>query len=378
MNASGQDGKRSIRTIVLLMLLAFFLYRIDLFYSLLMNLIGIMMAFFVGLIMALIINIPMTFLEKRLSFLWKGALLGRLKRGICLTLSVVLVISLIVLFFVVIIPEVAVVAETLIGLVPSALNQLEEWLLEYNISLRQLVGIEQTSESTVRDFAQRAINFLLGGISQSSMVVFNAAQMVINVAVGLVFSIYLLYSKERIKGQVGAVIMAYLPDKYDSRFARVFDMLIETYSRFIGGQVLQSLVSAGLVWIFMEIFNFPYAVFVALITFLCAFIPIFGPYIGGALSALMIVTVSPDQTLWFLLMYFIVQQLEANFIYPRILSNAIDMPSIWVLVAVTLGGGIMGIAGMLFLIPLFAVIYRLLAEDTKRRNGTRGVVNSHV
>ncbi|MEZ7873131.1 MAG: AI-2E family transporter, partial [Eubacteriales bacterium] len=355
--------------IILLMLFAFFLFRIDLFYNMLLNLIGIMMAFIVGLMMALLINLPMRFLEQHLGFLWRSPLMRRMKRGICLTASVLLVMSMITLFLVVIIPEIAVVAETLIGRVPAAIDQLEKWLLEYDTSLLQLAGIGEPSESNIRDFAQRAGNFLLGGITQSSTVVFSAAQMVINLVVGLVFSIYLLYSKERIRGQVEALISAYLPEKHSKGTSRVISLLVGTYSRFLGGQMIQAFVSAGLVWLFMEILGFPYALFVALITFLCAFIPIFGPYIAGALSALMIVTAAPSQTLWFLLMYFLVQQFESSLIYPRILSNAIDMPSIWVLVAVTLGGGIMGVAGMLFLIPLFAVIYRLLAEDTRRRNG---------
>lgn len=371
MDANGQDDRRRIRNIMLLMLFAFFLYRIDLFYSLLMNLIGIMMAFIVGLLMALMINLPMRFLEHHLKFLWKVPLLGRFRRGICLTASVLLVLSLIALFFIVIIPEIAVIADTLISRVPAAIEQLETWLLEYNTSLRQLVGFEEANELNIREFAQRAGNFLLGGITQSSTVVFSAAQMIINLAVGLVFSIYLLYSKERIRGQADALISAYLPKNHSKAIRRVVSILIDTYSRFLGGQMIQALVSAGLVWGCMEVFGFPYAVFVAFITYLCAFIPIFGPYIAAALSALMIVTAAPEQTLWFLLMYLAVQQLESSLIYPRILSNAIDMPSIWVLVAVTLGGGIMGIAGMLFLIPLFAVIYHLLAEDTKRRNGIR-------
>ncbi len=369
MDASGLGGKRRIRTIVLLMLFAFFLFRIDLFFNLLLNLIGIMMAFIVGLMMALLINLPMRFMEQHLSFLWRSPLLGRLKRGICLTASVLLVLTMITLFLVVIIPEVTVVAETLIGRVPAAIDQLEKWLLEYDTSMLQLAGIGEPSESNIRDFAQRAGNFLMGGITQSSTVVFSAAQMVINLVVGLVFSIYFLYSKERIRGQVEALISAYLPEKHSKGTSRLISLLVSTYSRFLGGQMIQAFVSAGLVWIFMEIFSLPYALFVALITFLCAFIPIFGPYIAGALSAMMIVSAAPNQTLWFLLMYFLVQQVESSLIYPRILSNAIDMPSIWVLVAVTLGGGIMGIAGMLFLIPLFAVIYRLLAEDTRRRNG---------
>lgn len=378
MDTKSQSGKKNIRNTMLLMLFAFFLYRIDLFYHLLLSLIGIMMTFIVGLLMALFINLPMRFMEKRFTWLWQLPLLSKYRRGICLGVSVVLMVSVLSLFLVVIVPEAIEVAETLIRRVPEAIDRLDQLLEKYGISLRQLVGITQTSESTIRDFSQRAGSFLLAGLSQSSTVVFSAAQIVVNLLVGLVFAIYLLYSKERIRGQGAALISAYLPPRHGLAVGRVLDMLVSTYSRFLGGQVIQALVSSGLVWAFMEIFRFPYGVFIALLTFLCAFIPIFGPYIAGSLSALMILTAAPEKTLSFLLVYLVIQQLEASLIYTRILSNAIDMPSIWVLVAVTLGGGIMGVAGMLFLIPLFAVIYRLLAEDTRRRNSKAQGETLHV
>jgi predicted PurR-regulated permease PerM len=129
-----------------------------------------------------------------------------------------------------------------------------------------------------------------------------------------------------------------------------------------------------MIWLTMLIIGFPYAVLVALVTFICAFIPIFGPFISGALGTLLVYTASPDQALWFLLVYFIIQQLEGSLIYPRIVSNAIDIPSIWVLVAVTLGGGVMGIAGMLLFIPLVAIVYRLLARSADERNLSRQLV----
>ncbi len=368
MDGKEQRGGKNIRTIVLLMLLAFFLYRIDLFYNLLKSLIGIMMTFIIGLLMALLINQPMRCMEQRFTLLWKSPILRKYRRGVCLAISVVLVIAVLSLVFVVIVPETVVVLDTLIRRIPEAFERLDQWLADYSISLRQLLGMADSSESSIRDFTQRAGSFLLAGLTQSSNVVFSAAQLVINSLVGLVFAIYLLYSKERIRGQGTALITAYLPPRHGVTVQKVLGLLISTYSRFLTGQVLQAIISASLIWVCMKLFRFPFEMFVALITFLCAFIPIFGPYIAAVLSALMILSAAPDKTLYFLLMYLVVQQMESSFIYPRILSNAIDMPSVWVLVAVTLGGGIMGIAGMLFLIPLFAVIYRLLAEDTKRRN----------
>lgn len=366
-NMKWSQRSKRFQSIVLLMLFAFFLYRIDLFYGLLTSFLGIVSAFIFGLLLALIINLPLRFLERSLRFLDRYPIWLRIRRAVCLTLSVVFVLAVVVLILVVIIPEVVVAVETLIRRIPDVLTQLEEWLTGYNTNLRQLLGVKGTDETSIRDFVERAGNFMLGGLTYSSSVVFTAAQLVINLVVGLVFAIYLLFSKERIRGQIRTLLTAYLSEKNSRGAIRVVTMTIDTYSRFLGGQVLQSLVSAALIWVFMLLFGFPYPVLVALITFICAFIPIFGPYIAGLLGAVLVFTVSPGQAPWFLLMYFIVQQLEGSLIYPRILSNAIDIPSIWVLVAVTVGGGIMGIAGMLLFIPLFAVIYRLLAEDARRR-----------
>src|SRR5690606_18059332 len=133
-------------------------------------------------------------------------------------------------------------------------------------------------------------------------------------------------------------------------------------SNFLSGQLLQAFISSLMTVAVLMIFGFPYAVLIGLITFVAAFIPVFGPFISGLLGMLLILTVDPGRTLWFLLAFFTVQQVAGSVIYPRIMSNAIDMPSIWVLVAVTLGGGIMGIPGMLLFIPLTAVTYHLIAE----------------
>ncbi len=367
----GSKNKRT-RSIVVLMLFGFFLFRIDLFYSLIMRFFTIISAFIVGGLTAMVINLPMRFLERRLRFLDRRSL-RRAKRAICLTLVVLFVLAVIVLLLVVIIPEVVVAVERLIGRIPELLKQLEDWLATYNTNIRSILGIGGTDESSIRDLFQRASNFLLGGINYSSTVVMSAAQMVINVFVGLVFAVYLLYSKERIKGQLSRLITAYIPAKHSKRLLGIVQMSITTYSNFIAGQCLQSLLSALLIWLTMLIIGFPYAVLVALVTFICAFIPIFGPYVSGALGTLLVYTAAPDQALWFLLVYFLVQQLEGSLIYPRIVSNAIDIPSIWVLVAVTLGGGVMGIAGMLLFIPLVAIVYRLLARATDERNISRRV-----
>ena len=368
-----QGRKQRIRTIVGLIFLAFFLYRIDLFYGLLTSFLGIITAFIVGLLIALLINIPLQAMERVLPFPETHPVFGKVRRAVCLGISVLLVAALIAFLALVIIPEVVTAVERLIARLPDLIAQLEQWLLGYQINLRQLIGLGPTDEATVRDAVDRINSFLIGGISYGSNMVVSAAQVLINLIIGFIFAIYLLYSKERIKGQIKSVLDAFLPAKHAKNIQRVLSMTIHSYSRFLGGQVLQALVSALIIWLVMLVLGLPYAVLIALITIVCAFIPIFGPYIAGVLGTLLVFTAEPDRALWFLLIYLVTQQLEGSLIYPRILSNAVDIPSIWVLVAVTVGGGIMGIAGMLLFVPLAAVGYRLLGDATKRRMALKEV-----
>jgi predicted PurR-regulated permease PerM len=227
----GLKNKR-MRSIVILMLFGFFLFRIDLFYGLLTRFFAIISAFIVGGLMAMVINLPMRFLERHLRFLDHRPIKWA-KRAFCLTLAALFVLSVIVLLLVVIIPEVVVAVERLISRIPDLLKQLEDWLATYNTNISSILGVGGTDESSIRDLFQRASNFLLGGINYSSTVVMSAAQMVINVFVGLVFAIYLLYSKERIKGQLSRLITAYIPIRHSKRFLGIVQMSITTYSNFI-------------------------------------------------------------------------------------------------------------------------------------------------
>lgn len=368
MQRNWQGPEKRYKRIALLMLFGFFLYRIDLFFGLLTRFFGIIAAFIFGLLMALLINMPMQFLERQLRFLDHRHSGFHVKRTIALTISVVVVLAVLIVLGLVILPEVVATIERLARLIPGLLRDLEQWLTQWNTDISQVLGTQQMDVNSIQNAMNRVYSFLLGGLSFSSTVVFSAAQYIVNFVVGLVFAIYLLYSKERIKGQVRRVLEAYLPQKQSQSVQHVLSLTIESYSKFLGGQVVQAVVSSLAVWLVMLVFGFPHALLISLTTFVCAFIPIFGPYIAGLVGLLLVLTTAPQHALWFLLVYLVVQQLESSLVYPRILSNAIDIPSIWVLVAVTVGGGIMGIAGMLLFVPLAAVAYRLLRESTDRRH----------
>ena len=364
-------NRKNLGLIIGLMLFAFVLYRFDSVIRLLQTLLTIISPFIIGAVLALLINLPMGLIERNMTVLDRKPLLLRVKRGISLTLSLLLVLTVVALLLVFIIPEVMVAVEKLIRAVPVILKELQDWLSSSNMQIRSSLGLVEADESGVRDLFQRAYQFLIGGLSSTSGMVISAAQFVLNLAIGLVFAIYLLFSKERIKNQLSRLLTASLPARADAFVQRVLQMLVEAYSNFIAGQLLLSLLSSAFTIGVLLLLGIPYAVLIGLITFVASFIPVFGPYISGLLGVLLIFTSDPKQVGWFLLAFFLVQQLVGSVIYPRIMAGAIAIPSIWVLVAVTLGGGMFGIAGMLLFIPLVAVVYRLLVEFVKGREQKR-------
>ena len=373
-----QDRKRWLPLAIGLMLLAFALYRFDAIITLFKTLLSILTPFIMGLFMALLINLPLRLLERVIILPVTRPALQKMRRAITLSLSVLIVGVVIALLLIVIIPEVSGAVERLIRVIPGLLKDLELWLTERNANVRQTLGLAETNEGEVRDIFQRAYQFLVGGLSYSSGVVISAAGFLVNLVVGLVFAIYLLFSKEVIQNQFSRLLRSLLPPRVSRRALEISRMLIRAYTNFLGGQLLQAFISSVLTTLVLIIFGFPYAVLIGLITFVSALIPVFGPFISGVLGMLLVLTVSPSQTLWFLLAFFIVQQLSGSVIYPRIMSNAIDIPSIWVLVAVTLGGGIMGIPGMLLFIPLTAVAFHLVSEYVSKKEQAARGAEQHI
>jgi len=373
-----QDRKRWLPLAIGLMLLAFALYRFDAIITLFKTLLSILTPFIMGLFMALLINLPLRLLERVIILPVTRPALQKMRRAITLSLSVLIVGVVIALLLIVIIPEVSGAVERLIRVIPGLLKDLELWLTERNANVRQTLGLVETNEGEVRDIFQRAYQFLVGGLSYSSGVVISAAGFLVNLVVGLVFAIYLLFSKEVIQNQFSRLLRSLLPPRVSRRALEVSRMLIRAYTNFLGGQLLQAFISSVLTTLVLIVFGFPYAVLIGLITFVSALIPVFGPFISGVLGMLLVLTVSPSQTLWFLLAFFIVQQLSGSVIYPRIMSNAIDIPSIWVLVAVTLGGGIMGIPGMLLFIPLTAVAFHLVSEYVSKKEQAARGAEQHI
>ena len=219
----------------------------------------------------------------------------------------------------------------------------------------------------------------IGGILNSTIsVVGSVVGGVVNFFIGLIFGVYILVSKERLSSQAKRILRAYLKEKTVKEIARIIRTADDTFSSFIIGQCTEAVILGTLCAVGMLIFDFPYAVMIGSFIGVTALIPIVGAYLGAGLGAFMILTVDPLKALLFLVFIVILQQLEGNLIYPRVVGSSIGLPGMWVLAAVTVGGGLMGIGGMLLGVPLTATAYKLLRSDVNARNERKDSWQRHA
>ena len=361
-------SKKNIKVIMLLLLFTFSVFRFDVVSKIITDIFFILTPFLLGVVIVLVVNLPMSFMENKLRFFQRSKFLLKVRRPICLTVSLLLVLAVIVALFVVIIPEVTRAIERLIAVIPGALKSLVDWISEQSVKLHSNIEfIELPSQSDVRRYFDDAVQFILGGIGSSTVIISSAASVFMDVIIGLVFAVYLLYSKEKIRVGFKTITGTYLKPKVALKVQKLAKISIKTFSDFMGGQIIQSIVSALLTWIILAVFQIPYSTLIAMLVFITAFIPLFGPYISGVAGAILIFSIDGGLVPWFLLLFLIIQQISGSVIYPRIMRNAINLPSIWVLVSATVGGGLMGIVGMLFFVPLVAILYQLVLEDIAER-----------
>ena len=196
----------------------------------------------------------------------------------------------------------------------------------------------------------------------------------VNVVIAFIFALYILAQKEKLENQGKRIIAAFLPEKVAGKMLEVCSLLYKSFSSFITGQCMEAVILGMMFVIAMSIFQMPYAFMVGVLIAFTALIPIVGAFIGCGVGAFLILIDNPIQALWFIILFLVLQQIEGNLIYPRVVGNSVGLPSIWVLMAVSLGGSLFGVSGMLFFIPLMSAGYVLLRESVNSRNAAKGYV----
>ena len=200
-----------------------------------------------------------------------------------------------------------------------------------------------------------------------------AASLVMNAFIAVVFTVYCLFQKETLSRQGRKLLYAFLPEKFADQTIRILRLTNSTFSNFLSGQCLEVVILGSMFAVSMAIFGMPYIPLVSVLVAVTAFIPVVGAWVGCVFGAFLIFVANPMQAVWFVLMFVILQQIENHMIYPRVVGTSIGLSGMWVLVAVSLGGSLMGVAGMFLMIPLVSVLYTLLGEYTHKRLDCRQI-----
>lgn len=363
--------------------------------------------FLVGACIAFILNVPMRFIEGKLfppegwkMRAWRRKKMPpgqprpeappppdknargwkireKLRRPVSMILAVAAVLGVVVIVLFLIIPEVGRTLMTLAERAPAFVSSVQGFLTEltekYPDIYEQVKGIQldwQGIGTQIGSFLQNWATSILGSTVN---VVTSVVSGVINFFLGLFFALYVLMQKEKLSRQCRRLLYAFLPEKWADRVLSVGRLSNQTFSNFLSGQCLEACILGILFFIAMSIFRFPYALMISVLIAFTALIPIFGAFIGCFIGAFLILMVDPIKAIWFVIMFIIIQQLEGNLIYPHVVGGSVGLPSLWVLVAVTIGGSLMGVAGMLVFIPLCSVLYAILRSVVYTRLRQRRV-----
>lgn len=334
----------------------------------------IVFPFILGGAMAFILNIPMHFLEGRV---FAKAKKKKLVRPVSLVLSILFVVAILQIVLVVVIPEIAATFASISKNIEAFLPKLEQWLTEAFPDSEQLELWINSLEFNWDKILQSAVNFLKNGagnvLSSTVTVAKTVINSLMNFFVGFVFACYILLQKEKLSVQVKKVLYAFLPRHAVEKTLQVAALSYKTFSNFVTGQCLEAVILGTMFFVSMSVLRFPYALLVGVLIAFTALIPIFGAFIGCVLGTFLILVSNPVQAIGFVILFFVLQQVEGNLIYPHVVGGSVGLPSIWVLVAVTVGGSLMGVVGMLIFIPLSSVLYALFKGWVHKRLEDRGI-----
>lgn len=324
-----------------------------------------------GAVMAYMLEVVVKRLERLYFPKSKKRLVIKTRRPVCIVLATVLVVSLLVLITVMVIPGLGDAFALLAKEVPIYVTQLQTWIVE---NTDQFPEIQQAVMNWKLDWdaiGVQIINYTasgLGGLLSSTVSVISAVTgTVFNFFMSIIFAFFILIGKEKLRSQGSRVIRAALPEKQAQQAHHLLATTHRAFSGFIVGQAMSGLILGFFTWLGMTIFGMPYALIVGVLSGVTALVPIIGAYVGAGVGAFLVFTQSPIMAFWFLVYIIVLQQIETNLIYPRMVSTSVGLPGLWVLAAVSIGGGLGGMAGMLVGVPIAAVIYFIIKEQVEKK-----------
>ena len=374
MNFDDKSMKQLRRLILFTIVILIALWNYAIIFGWIRFAFGIIFPFLLGGAIAFVLNVPMNFLEEKIfhnKYLKEKKAAKKLARPVSLILTIAIVIGVVVLVMFIVIPE---LTETVLSLgrtirtfIPDAQRFLEDLFKDNSEISRWLAGMNLNVDQIVN----RAMSFFQNGagdvLNSTFLAIGSIVSGVTTFVIAFVFACYVLLQKEKLRVQVIKVMYAFMPEKRVESCLEVCTLTAKSFSSFLTGQCVEALILGIMFFIVMTVINMPYTLLVAVLIAFTALIPIFGAFIGCVIGAFLILMVDPLKALIFVIVFLVLQQIEGNLIYPKVVGASVGLPSIWVLAAVTIGGNVMGVVGMLIFIPIVSVVYTLFRTSVYKR-----------
>lgn len=366
-----EKNKKTIMELILFtVLLIFALLNLQTIFNVLVYIVQIFMPFILGAVIAFVLNVLLNLIENKLlknAFQKRCKKLGKYKRPIALTLSIILIIFIIGLLLFLVVPELKNSITIFANNLPEYTEKLTTTLNDFGVDSEKIGEINSVLNQ-VKDYG---LDYLKNNkevfLSNSISIATGIVSTITNVVLGIVFAIYILAQKEKLRAQFSKVMTAYLKKSRIDKLNSTFTLANRVCSNFISGQCTEALIIGVLCFIGMLILRIPYATTISVLIGFTALIPVFGAFIGTVIGAFLILMVNPIKAIIFVIFILVLQQFEGNLIYPKVVGKSVGLPGIWVMVAVTVGASVAGILGMLISVPLCSIVYSIFATNVNMR-----------
>ena len=373
MDLSNLSIKKIRELIVFTALLVVALWKFDVVLDVLKTIGQIIFPFILGGAIVFVINVPMSFLEKKIfeNVKKENKAARKLARPVSLLLTIVLVVGVIALVMIGVIPQLTKTMGSLMINITDFIPQIKIWIRDFFHDNREIMKLVDQVQFNPDQAIRWGISLLGNGAGNMMNTTVSAVGSVVSglatFFIAFSFACYVLFQKEKLHVQVRKVLFAFLPKQKAEAFLKVCSLTYRTFANFLTGQCLEAVILGCMFVVTLSILRMPYALLIGVLIAFTALIPIFGAFIGCAVGSFLIFMVSPKQAIIFIIVFLVLQQIEGNLIYPHVVGESVGLPSIWVLAAVTIGGNLMGIVGMLVFIPLLSVVYTIFRKVVYQR-----------
>lgn len=354
-------------------LLVVALWKFDVVLDVLKTIGQIIFPFILGGAIVFVINVPMSFLEKKIfeNVKKENKTARKLARPVSLLLTIVLVVGVIALVMIGVIPQLTKTMGSLMINITDFIPQIKIWIRDFFHDNREIMNLVDQVQFNPDQAIRWGISLLGNGAGNMMNTTVSAVGSVVSglatFFIAFSFACYVLFQKEKLHVQIRKVLFAFLPKQKADAFLKVCSLTYRTFANFLTGQCLEAVILGCMFVVTLSILRMPYALLIGVLIAFAALIPIFGAFIGCAVGSFLIFMVSPKQAIIFIIVFLVLQQIEGNLIYPHVVGESVGLPSIWVLAAVTIGGNLMGIVGMLVFIPLLSVVYTIFRKVVYQR-----------